>query len=620
MKKHLIGRLLAGSLVLALAMPQTVVYADSHKVVTLGADLSEEQKVAVLKYFGVYGQNIETLYITNQDERNHLSSYVPLEQIGTKTFSCALVCPTNSGGIHVKTANLNWVTSNMIASTLSTSGVVNCDVLAASPFEVSGTGALTGIMMAYESASGTTLDEEKKEIATQELVTTGTIANSIGQSQATEIVNEIKIQIIQGQVVNQDEVDGIVYSVVEDVTDTGNGGDTGLTDEDYAMLSDLANQIAQQEYDYAEMEETLERVEQNVEGSNETVSEFQAETEDAEDLPQETLSEDSILMQTDDTALGTDVIIDATNEEALAETPEYTEDGMEQSDFGFDISSSDDYGEEDDNELSGFDDTQEEYPEEYPTDENTPSEQTWDELQQSGDEGFDGGEEFSDELTEGTLLLGRTEFSPDENDNPDAVTGTQIITFYIENSDLMLQDGELTVYDGMQTQIASVDLTDAQHTAVTPTDYDTLVRLGWNEGTTVSVVINSMLEPMQQYTVQIHGTAVSTWDQSTAQFEDSTVLFTGTSGIHFNVSSVDELHTGRSIIGDVLFDLSQAASAQISTFDDTRIAIDNTWFDAETSSFTATLLQAGEASIVVDFYDADGNYLSTSNVTLTILD
>ena len=173
MKKHLIGRILAGSLVLALAAPTMPVFADSQKVVTLGADLSEEQRVAVLIYFGVYGQNIETLYITNQDERDHLSSYVPIEQIGSKTFSCALVCPTTSGGIHVKTANLSWVTSNMIASTLSTSGVVNCDVLAASPFEVSGTGALTGIMMAYETASGTQLEEEKKEIATQKTVRNG---------------------------------------------------------------------------------------------------------------------------------------------------------------------------------------------------------------------------------------------------------------------------------------------------------------------------------------------------------------------------------------------------------------------------------------------------------------
>ena len=69
----------------------------------------------------------------------------------------------------------------MIATTLSTSGVVNCDVIAASPIQVSGTGALTGIIMAYEQASGETLSPQKKELATEELVITGQLANNVGQ-------------------------------------------------------------------------------------------------------------------------------------------------------------------------------------------------------------------------------------------------------------------------------------------------------------------------------------------------------------------------------------------------------------------------------------------------------
>ena len=69
------------------------------------------------------------------------------EQIGTRTYSCSYVQPTSDGGIQVKVANLTYVTSSMIASTLTTSGVENCNVVAASPIAVSGTGALTGIMM-----------------------------------------------------------------------------------------------------------------------------------------------------------------------------------------------------------------------------------------------------------------------------------------------------------------------------------------------------------------------------------------------------------------------------------------------------------------------------------------
>ena len=93
--------------------------ADSMKVVTLGADLTDAQKNTMMKYFNVSSDQVQILTITNQDERDHLSAYVPIEQIGTRTVSCAYVKPTTSGGIKVRTANLNWVTCNMIASTLS---------------------------------------------------------------------------------------------------------------------------------------------------------------------------------------------------------------------------------------------------------------------------------------------------------------------------------------------------------------------------------------------------------------------------------------------------------------------------------------------------------------------
>lgn len=41
-------------------------------------------------------------------------------------------------------------------------------MLAACPYEVSGTGALTGVMKAYESASGQELDSTKKDLAAKE--------------------------------------------------------------------------------------------------------------------------------------------------------------------------------------------------------------------------------------------------------------------------------------------------------------------------------------------------------------------------------------------------------------------------------------------------------------------
>ena len=305
------------------------VSADSRKVVTLGADLSEQQKQIVMNYFGVTADQVDILTITNQDERDHLGSYVPLEQNGTHTYSCALVSPTASGGIQVKTANLDWVTCNMIATTLSTSGVVNCDVIAASPIQVSGTGALTGIIMAYEQASGETLSPQKKELATEELVITGQLANNVGQKEATAIVNEAKTEIISQNITDVTVIQNIV-------NEAANDNNTQLTQDQVDMVTELLDKISQEDYNYDDMKDTLERVDENVgvtsqtdelsgDESNDEESAAQQAAQDAQ-AEAETETEEteaSILDNTNDDAFGGDVITGSTLEpETDAPLPE----------------------------------------------------------------------------------------------------------------------------------------------------------------------------------------------------------------------------------------------------------------------------------------------------------
>lgn len=257
MKKKLLGSMLLGvCAAVSLAVPAM---ADSRKVVTLGADLSQDQMDTMMRYFGVGYDGVEIIYINNDDEREHLGSYVPLEQIGTHTYSCALVNPTSSGGIQVKTANLEWVSCNMIASTLSTSGVTNCQVVAACPFKVSGTGALTGVIMAYENASQETLDPVKVELANQELVTTGNLANDVGQSKATAVMNETKVQVIENNVTNVEQITDIVNNVSNDYN-------VDINEDQSAQIVELMQQIAQQEYDIVQLKATLDRVQANVAG------------------------------------------------------------------------------------------------------------------------------------------------------------------------------------------------------------------------------------------------------------------------------------------------------------------------------------------------------------------
>ncbi|MDO4620549.1 MAG: DUF1002 domain-containing protein [Lachnospiraceae bacterium] len=306
------------------------------KVVTLGADLSAEEKESILQFFGVKEEDVKVITITNQDERDMLGLLIPIEQIGTHTYSCAMVSPTVRGGIQVKTANMNYVTSNMIAATLSTSGVVNCDVLTAAPFMVSGTGALTGTMMAYETASGETLDPAKKELANEELVTTEELADEIGQEEATLVVNDIKIRIIRDQVKEEAQV----HEVVDDVVDTmenameereAAGGQEAakISDGKLQNLYSFGAKVSQQDYQYDDMKVTLQRVTENV---TEAAGIEDPITETFEDLSEESeLADDSILRETDDEALGEDSNVNTTSKSAVtAEAQNTTSVSLEQ--------------------------------------------------------------------------------------------------------------------------------------------------------------------------------------------------------------------------------------------------------------------------------------------------
>ena len=298
--------------------------ADSVKVVTLGADLSQDQKNTMMKYFNVDSSQVQILTVTNQDERDHLSAYVPIEQIGTRTVSCAYVKPTQSGGIKVRTANLNWVTCNMIATSLSTSGVKNCEVVAACPFEVSGTGALTGIQMAYETATGEQLDSTKKELATEEMVVTGNLADEVGKNDATTVMNNSKMQVIKDNVQNADEI----YNIVVNVAQQNN---VNLDSDQINKIVELLKQIAQQDYNYDDVKATLEQVDQNTSGDSGELGDIADEEDDTVNAG-DTADGDDILNSVDNSALGGDIVESSTENPSLEQESGLVEDNSSDQD------------------------------------------------------------------------------------------------------------------------------------------------------------------------------------------------------------------------------------------------------------------------------------------------
>lgn len=306
-KRNLIAALLCSACLVAGSV--NPVMADAARVVTLGADLTDAQKQTMMKYFNVSSDQVQIMTITNQDEHNHLDNIAPQSQIGSRTLSCAYVKPTQSGGIKVRTANLNWVTGNMIATTLSTSGVKNCEVVAACPMEVSGTGALTGIQMAYEQASGKKLDETKTKLANEEMVVTGNLADQVGKNEATTVVNQSKMDVIQNNVQNADEIQNIVINVAEQ-------NNVSVSQEEIDKIVSLLEKIAEQGYNYDDVKETLEQVNENTTGQASSGDDT-LDGENKDDTVEVDGDSDDITNSVDDSVLGDDVIQSSTEDPTL---------------------------------------------------------------------------------------------------------------------------------------------------------------------------------------------------------------------------------------------------------------------------------------------------------------
>ena len=381
-KRNMIAALLCSACLVAGSV--NPVFADASKVVTLGADLTDAQKQTMMKYFNVSSDQVQVMTITNEDEHKHLDNIAPQSQIGSRTLSCAYVKPTQSGGIKVRTANLNWVTGNMIATTLSTSGVKNCEVVAACPMEVSGTGALTGIQMAYEKASGEKLDETKTKLANQEIVTTGELADKVGKNEATTVVNQSKMDVIQNGVQNADEIQNIVINVAEQ-------NNISVSQDDIDKIVSLLKQISQQDYNYDDVKETLEQVDANTTGqassSDDTLD--GESSDDTVDVDGD--SSDDIVNNVNDSILGDDVIQSSTEDPGLEKEtgadsqdtsnetgiPDATDDGTYSNEESTDESASDESST--DESASDESSTDESASDESSTDESASDESSTDE-------------------------------------------------------------------------------------------------------------------------------------------------------------------------------------------------------------------------------------------------
>ena len=213
----MLKRIISIVIILVLLISSSVMSDNDDIVVSLGEDLTEDQKNQILDIFGA-SEDIKIVYVSNGEEREYLLGYVDEELIGSKAISSSYVKKLDkNSGIDVETYNITWVSKDMYKNALVTAGVKDAKIKVAAPFKVSGTAALTGIIKAFEDASGTKIKEDQKRVANEEIAKTGELSKEIGSEKASELIERVKEEIISKNIKDEEEIKKIIIEITADI-------------------------------------------------------------------------------------------------------------------------------------------------------------------------------------------------------------------------------------------------------------------------------------------------------------------------------------------------------------------------------------------------------------------
>lgn len=231
--------------------------APGDVIVTLGEDLTNEQKKQILSEMGV-SEDIEPVYVSNKEEHQYLGKYISKAQIGSRAISSSKITIGEKGsGVNVETNNITWVSEEMYANALITAGVKDADVYVTAPFNVSGTAALTGIIKAYEISADIEIPEEQKLIANEEMVKTAELGDKVGMEKASELMTKIKEEIAKNPPETEEDLRELIKNIAKELG-------IELTDEELNGLVSLFNRMKDLNIDWDQVSSQLKKVRDNL--------------------------------------------------------------------------------------------------------------------------------------------------------------------------------------------------------------------------------------------------------------------------------------------------------------------------------------------------------------------
>jgi uncharacterized protein YpuA (DUF1002 family) len=222
-------------------------------VVVYGGNLTDAQKEEVRRLLEVDTDKMNELEVTGQDIAKYING-----NPNSNMYSSVKITQKDQGHgivVNIVTAdNITQVTTDMYSNALLTAGVENALIEVASPVQVTGHSALTGIYKAYD-AGGAELDQDRMEVANEELnlTTELTKKEGISQEKVTELMTEIKKQIAEQNPATKEDVERIVKEQLDKL-------EINLSDEDRQLLIDLFEKMRDLDIDFGKVKEQLEDI------------------------------------------------------------------------------------------------------------------------------------------------------------------------------------------------------------------------------------------------------------------------------------------------------------------------------------------------------------------------
>lgn len=222
-------------------------------VVVYGGNLSDAQKEEVRRLLEVNSDDVNELVVTGEDIAHYIDG-----NPNSNMYSSVKITHKDKGHgivVNIITAdNITQVTSEMYSNALLTAGVENALIEVASPVQVTGHSALTGIYKAYD-AGGADLDKGRMEVANEELSVTTELSEKEGlnQEKVTELMTEIKKAIADQDPATREDIEQIIQEQLNNL-------EINLSEDDRQLLIDLFEKMRDLDIDFDKVKEQLEDI------------------------------------------------------------------------------------------------------------------------------------------------------------------------------------------------------------------------------------------------------------------------------------------------------------------------------------------------------------------------